>query len=82
MIQFDPSDSEETVLVLKKAVKQSGITFAQLSERMEQDFGEKLTSDVLNFDDWWKTLSLQQALQILDICGVSEFKVKLPNEGG
>ncbi len=78
MLKIDPSNTEEIVLVLKKAVKQSGMTLAQLADLMEQDFGEKLIPSALSSETWWKTISLQQALQILDICGVSKFELKLP----
>ena len=82
MLKFDPSDAEEIVTVLKNAVKQSGLTLQQLAERIEQDCDVKLTPNALSIDTWWKTISLQQALQILDICGVSKFEVKLPKGGG
>ena len=82
MLRFDPSNAEEIVLMLKKAVKQSGMTLSQLAERLEQDCEVKLTPNVLIYDTWLRTISLQQALQILRICGISKFEVKLSSEGG
>ncbi len=78
MLKFDPSDAEDIALVIKNVIEQSGLTLQQLAERMALDYGEKLTPNVLSFDAWWKTMSLQHALQILKICGVSEFELKLP----
>ena len=78
MLKLDPSNTSEIVLVLKNAVKQSRRTWAQLAERMEQHFGEKLTPSALSSETWWKTINLQQALQILNLCGVSKFELKPP----
>ncbi len=76
MLQFDPSDSEEMAFALTKAVKKSGLTFAHIEERLEQEYGVKLTISELSHMIWRGTIRFQRALQILAICGVTEIEIK------
>ena len=77
MRQFDPTDPEEIALTLHKAVKKSGLTLAQIAERLEQEYGVKLTVSGLSHVITRGTIRLQRALQILAVCGVSEIKARV-----
>ena len=76
MLQFDPNDPEELSFTLHKAVKQSGLTLAQIAKRLEQDYGVKLTISALSHMIWRGTIRFQRALQILAVCGVSKIEIK------
>lgn len=76
MLQFDPNDSEEIAFTLNKAVKKSGLTLAQIAERMEQDYGVKLTVSAISHSIWRGGIRFQWALQILAVCGVTEIEIK------
>ena len=76
MLQFDPNDPEELAFTLNKAVKKSGLTLAQIAERLEQDYGVKLTISVLSHVITRGTIRFQRALQILAVCGVTEIEIK------
>ena len=76
MHQFDPSDAEEMAFALKKAVRKSGLTLTEITERLEQDYGVKLTTSAISHVVWRGTIRLQRALQILAICGVTEIEIK------
>ena len=80
MLQFDPNDPEELAFTLKKAVKQSGLTLAQIAQRLEQDYDVKLTVSALSHLIWRGTIRFQRAFQILEICGVTEIEIKKPGE--
>ncbi len=47
MLQFDPTDPEELAFTLHKAVKKSGLPLVQIAERLEQEYGLKLTESGL-----------------------------------
>ena len=57
-------------------MKKSGLTLTQISERLEQDYGVKLTVSGLSHVINRGTIRLQRALQILAICGVAEVEIK------
>ena len=80
MLLFDPTDPEEMAFTLKKAVKQSGLTLAQISERLDQEYGVKLTVSALSHLIWRGTIRFQRALQILAVCGVGEIEIKKPGK--
>lgn len=75
MLELDPSHSEELAFALSKAVKQSGLTLAEIADRLEQDYGEKLSVSALSHSIWRGSIRLQRALQILAVCGVTEIKI-------
>ena len=75
MLQLNPNDPGDTPLKLKRAVKESGLTLQQVSERMKTDFGVELTASALSHSISRGTLGLQRALQILAVCGVSEVEI-------
>ena len=76
MLQFDPTDPEEMAFTLHKAVKQSDLTLAQISERLEQEYDLQLTVSALSHVITRGTIRFQRALQILAVCGVSEIEIK------
>ena len=75
MLQFNPNDPGDTPFKLKRAVKESGLSLQQVCDRMKTDYGVELTTSVLSHSISRGTLGLQRALQILVICGVSEFGI-------
>lgn len=76
LLQFDPIDPGEVAFTLHKAVKKSGLSLAQIAERLEQDYGVKFTISALSHMIWLGTIRFQRALQILAICGVIEVEIK------
>jgi hypothetical protein len=76
MLQFDPNDSEEMAFALHKAVKQSGLTLAQIAERLEQEYGVSVKGPAISHAIWRGTIRFQRALQILVVCGVTEIEIK------
>ena len=76
MLQFDPSNPEELAFTLHTAVKQSGLTLAEIAQRLEEDYGETLSASALSHGIWRGTIRFQRALQILAVCGVTEIEIK------
>jgi hypothetical protein len=76
MFQFDPNDSEEMAFTLHKAVKKSGLTLAQIAERLEQEYGVSIKGPAISRAIWRGTVRFQRALQILAVCGVTEIEIK------
>ena len=76
MLQLDPNDPGDTPYKLKRAVKDSGLTLQQICDRMKSDYGIEVTPSAISSSINRGTLSLQRALQILAICGVSEVEIK------
>ena len=56
-------------------MKETGLSRQQIRDRMKSDYGVELTSSALSHLISRGTLSLQRALQILAICGVSEVRI-------
>ena len=75
MLQFDPNDPEELAFTLSKTVKKSGLTLAQIAQRLEQEYGVKLTVSGLSHVINRGTIRFQRALQILAVCGVTEIRI-------
>ena len=52
MLHLDPSSPEELAFALSKAVKQSGLTLAEICRRLNDDYGVELSvsglSQVIN----------------------------------
>ncbi len=48
MLQLEPSDSFELTFALKKAVKLSGLSLAEIVERLRQDYGVQITPSGLS----------------------------------
>jgi CheY-like chemotaxis protein len=59
----------------KKAIKLSGMTQAELCERLKQDYGVNITVSALSHSINRGTIRLQRALQILAIVGVDEVRI-------
>ena len=77
MLQLNPKDPGDTPFRLQRALKESGLSLQQVRDRMHTDYGEELTPSTMSRSFTRGTLSLQRALQILAICGVSEVETKL-----
>ncbi len=43
MLHLDPSSPEELAFALSKAVKQSGLSLAEICQRLREDYGVELT---------------------------------------
>ena len=80
MLRFDPHDAEELAFTLNKAVKKSGLTLAQIAERLEQEYGVQLTVSGLSHVITRGTIRFQRALQILAVCGATELEIKRSGE--
>ena len=76
MLQFNPNDPGDTPYKLQRAVKESGLSLKQICDRMKSDYGVELKTSAISRSITRGTLSLQRALQILAICGVSEVGIK------
>ena len=76
MLELDPSDPEELAFALSKAVKKSGLTLAEITERLEKSYGEKVSVSALSHSIWRGSIRLQRALQILAVCGATQINVR------
>ena len=76
MLQFNPNDPGDIPYRLKRAVKESGLSLQQVCDRMESDYQVGITPSAMSRSITRGTLSLQRALQILAICGVTEIEIK------
>ena len=75
MLQFNPNDPGDTPFKIQRAVKESGLSLQEICDRMESDYGVTLTVSAASRTITRGTLSLQRALQILAICGVTEVQI-------
>jgi transposase len=76
MLQFNPNDPGDTPFKILRAVKESGLTLQQICDQMKSEYGLEITTSALSRSVNRGTLSLQRALQILAVCGVSEIEIK------
>ena len=76
MLQLNPNDPGDTPYKLQRAVKESGLSLQQICDRMKSDYGIEVTPSAISRSINRGTLSLQRALQILAICGVTEVEIK------
>jgi hypothetical protein len=75
MLQFNPNDPSDTPYKLQRAVKESGLSLQQICDRMKSNYDLELTPSALSRSITRGTLSLQRALQIRAVCGVSEVEI-------
>ncbi len=73
---LDPNDPQELAFALHKAVRQSGLAMAEITERLKKEYGVQLTVSGLSHVIHRGTIRLQRALQILAICGVNGVEIK------
>ncbi len=78
VLKLDPGNPEELAFTLKRAVKRSGLSLAQICQRLKEDCGVDLTMSGLSHVINRGTIRLQRALQILAICGVEEVRIGRP----
>ena len=76
MLKLNPSDSLELTFALKKAVKLSGMSLAEIVARLKQDYGVEITPSGLSHGINRGAIRFQRALQILAICGESQVEIK------
>lgn len=76
MLRLDPSDTEDIAYALGWAVKKSGLTLAEISQQLADQYDVKITTSGLSHLVNRGTIRLQRALQILAICGVTEIAIK------
>ncbi len=76
MLQLYPSDSLDLTFALKKAMKQSGLSLADIVARLKQDYGVEITPSGLSHGINRGAIRFQKAVQILAVCGVSEIQIK------
>jgi hypothetical protein len=62
MFQLDPNDSEELAFALHKAVRQSGLTLAEIAERLKRDYDVEATVSSISHVIRRGTIRLQRAL--------------------
>ncbi len=65
MLQLDPSDPLDLTFALKKAMKLSGLSLAEIVERLKQDYGAEITPSGLSHGINRGAIRFQRALQIL-----------------
>ena len=70
MLRLDPSNPEELAFALSKAIKQSGLSLAEICQRLREDYSVELTVSGLSHVVNRGTIRLQRAFQILAVCGV------------
>ena len=61
---------------LKRAVKESGLSLQEVCDRMKTDYDVDLTASELSHSIVRGKLSLNRAVQIPAVCGVSEVEIK------
>ena len=76
MLQFNPNDPGDTPYKIKRAVKESGLSLQQICDLIKSNYGADFTISALSHSINRGTLSLNRALQILAVCGVSEVEIK------
>ncbi|MFC1720047.1 hypothetical protein ACFL00_02785 [Pseudomonadota bacterium] len=76
MLELDPNDPQELSFALLKAVKKSGLSLSDISLRLKQDYGVTLSASGVSHSINRGTIRFQRALQILAICGITEFQIK------
>jgi len=76
MLQFNPNDPGDTPYKIRRAVKESGLSLQQICDRIKSDYDVVISISALSRSISRGTLSLQRALQILAVCGVSEIEIK------
>lgn len=75
-IILDPNDELENRYVIHRAVKSSGLSLKEISERLSGDYGVTLTESGVSHYVNRGSMKLQRTLQILSICGVSSIEIK------
>jgi hypothetical protein len=76
MLILDASDEIETRYVIHRAVRTSGLSLKDISERLNDEYGVKLSRSGVSHVITRGFVRPQRALQILAICGVTEIEIK------
>ncbi len=76
MPRLDPSDPNQLSHALHRAVRDSGLTLEEISQRLESDYGVQLSPSDISKAVWRGSVRLQRALQIFAVCGVTEIEIR------
>ena len=76
MLILDPSDQEELSFALLKAGRKSGLSLTEIADQLEKDYDVVLSPSGVSHTINRETIRFQRALQIFEICGVSEIQIK------
>jgi len=76
VIELDPSDPLEIAFQLTKAVKRSGLSREDILARLRQKYGYEVSYSGLSQLLRRGTIGLQRALQLLDVLGESEIRIR------
>ena len=79
MLELDPNDPQELSFALLKAVRRSGLSLTEISDRLKEGYGVVLSPSGVSHAINRGTIRFQRALQILEICGVQELIFKGEN---
>ena len=76
MLELDPHSSKEIAFALHKAQRFSGLTLSQIAEKLQERYGVSVSGSALSHAIHRGTMRVQRAVQILEICGVTELHIK------
>ena len=76
MLRLDPSDPNQLSHALHRAIRDSGLTLEEISQRLESDYGVQLSPSGISKAVWLGSVRLQRALQIFAVCGVTEIEIR------
>ncbi len=76
MLQLDPNDSKQISHAVHRAVRDSGLTLDEISQRLANDYCVTLSPSGSSKAVWRGSVRLQRALQILAVCGVMEIEIR------
>jgi len=76
MIELDPIDNVEIAFQLTKAVKRSGLSREEIIARLRQKYGYEVSYSGLSHLLNRGTIGLQRALQVLDVIGEKEIRIR------
>ena len=76
MLTLDPNDEMENRYIIHRAVRTSGVSLKEISERLNDEYGVTLTASGVSHFITRGSVRLQRTLQILAICGVGEIEIK------
>jgi hypothetical protein len=76
MLQLDPSDSKQISQALHRAIRESGLTLDEISQRLARDYGIEVSASGISKAVWLGSVRFQRALQILAVCGVTDVTIQ------
>jgi len=76
MLRLDPSDPQQLSHALHRAIRDSGLTLDEKSQRLAKTYGVTLSPSGISKAVWRGSVRLQRALQIFDVCGATEIDIR------